>query len=124
MLEKAGAVGVRGDLVIDGESEGKSFATCLSGNAGLRAVAHGVEEVFKLKAKGFAFGDVGLGEGEAGGGVVGGCGGVWGGGVRGGCRRESNACSERRCARGLDGGGDDGWIDADGEEFLAGEVEA
>jgi len=57
----------------------------------------GVEKVFKLKAKGFAFGDVGLGEGEAGGGVydcsergrlVGGSGGsgVRRGGGRGGCR--------------------------------------
>ena len=64
----------------------------------MRACADGVEKVFKLKAKGFAFGDVGPGEGEAGGGVhdcsewgrlVGGSGVVWRGvrgGGRGGCR--------------------------------------
>ena len=85
MLEQAGAVGVRGDLLVDGESKRKSGATGFGGNAGLRAVADGVEEVFKLKAKGFAFGDVGLGEGEAGGGVDGGHG-VGRGGGRGGCR--------------------------------------
>ena len=71
-LEKAGAVGVRGNLVIDRESQCESFAACLGGNAGLRAGAHGIQEVFKLKAKGFAFGYVRLGEGVAGGGVVGG----------------------------------------------------
>ncbi len=112
-------MGVGGDLVIDGESECESGTTCLGGNAGLRAGAHGVEEVFKLKAKGFAFGDVRVGEGEACGGVltVGGRGRVGGGGKRGGggCRAGRSACSDRRC--------DDGRIDADGQEFLAGEVE-
>ena len=90
-----------------------------------------MEKVFKLEAKGFAFGDVGLGEGEAGGGVYGcsergrlvggsgvGCGGMRGGG-RGGCRARGRTCSGRRCHCGCD----DGWIDADGQEFLAGEVE-
>ena len=63
-------MGVRGDLVVDGESECKSFAACLSGNAGLCARANSVQEVFELEAKGFAFGDVRLGEGEACGGVL------------------------------------------------------
>ncbi len=122
-------MGVRGDLVVDGESQSESFATCLGGDAGLRAVANGVEKIFKLEAKGFAFGDVRFGEGEACGGVLtgggrgrmGGGGGCGGG--RGGCRRGSDACRGRRHGCGFDCGCDDGWIDADGEEFLAGEVE-
>jgi len=118
-------VGVCGDLVVDGESECKSFATCLSGNAGLCACAHSIQEVFKLEAKGFAFGDVRLGEGEAGSGVVGvgGRGRRGGGGGRGGYREGRRTCSGRRgCGYGSDCGCDDGWIDADGQEFLAGEV--
>lgn len=91
-------MGVGGDLLVDGESQRECGATCFGGDAGLRAGADGVEKVFELKAEGFAFGDVGFGEGESGGGVydcgergrlVGGsgvgCGGVRGGG-RGGCR--------------------------------------
>ena len=66
-----------------------------------------MEEIFKLKAKGFAFGDVGPGEGEAGGGV--------GGGGRRRRRGGECACGDR--------GGDHGGVDADGEELLAGEVE-
>ena len=122
-------MGVRGDLVVDGESECKSFAACLRGNAWLCARANGIEEVFELEAKGFAFGDVRFGEGEACGGVVGvggrgrGGGGRGRGGGRGGCREGRRTCSGRRRACGSDGGGDDGWIDADGEEFLTREVE-
>ena len=119
-------MGVRGDLVVDGESECKSFATCLSGNAGLRACANSIQEVFKLEAKGFAFGDVRLGEGEACGGVVGvgGRGGRGGGGGRGGYREGRRTCSGRRgCGCGSDCSCDDAGIDADGQEFLAGEVE-
>ena len=121
-------MGVRGDLVVDGESECKSFAACLRGNAGLCARANGIEEVFELEAKGFAFGDVGLGEGEAGGGVVGGCGRGGGGdcGVQWDPRSRRRDLGHPACrwnGGGSDGGGDDGWIDADGEEFLAGEVE-
>ncbi len=106
---EAGAVGVGGDLGVDFEGEGESGAAGGGGHAGLGAVADGVEEVFKLEAKGFAFGDVGPGEGEA------------GGGVRG--RRRSGRCGCRRCVGAGDGCGDDGGIDGDGEEFLAGEVE-
>lgn len=118
-------MGVRGDLVVDRESQCESFATCLGGNAGSSACAHGVEKVFELKAKGFAFGDVRLGEGEACGGVLTGRGGGtgWGGDGRGGCRRGSGTCSGRRCTCGCDCRRDDGRVDADGQEFLTGEVE-
>lgn len=92
-------MGVRGDLIVDGESQSESFATCLSGDAGLRAGANGVQEIYELKAKGFAFGDVRLGEGEACGGVVGVCGRGGGrgrgGGGRGGCREGRRTCSGR-----------------------------
>jgi hypothetical protein len=67
-------VGVCGDLVVDRESKCESFATCLGWNAWLCACAYSVEEVFEFKAKGFAFGDIGLREGESGGGVRGSCG--------------------------------------------------
>ncbi len=128
-------MGVGGYLVVDGESECQRFATSLSGDAGWCACAHGDEEVFEFEAKGFAFGDVRLGEGEACGGVLTGCGRGGVGGVgcgRGGCRRGGRAYSgrwgergwESSRGRGLEGGGDCGWVDADGEEFLAGEVEA
>lgn len=56
-------MGVGGDLVVDGESECKSFTTRLRGHAGLRARTNGIEEVFEFEAKGFAFGYVCLGEG-------------------------------------------------------------
>ena len=46
-----------------------------------------------------------------------------GGGGRGGYREGRRTCSGRRGGCGSDCGCDDGWIDADGEEFLAGEVE-
>lgn len=62
----------------------------------MRAGSYGVEKVFKLKAKGFAFGDVGPGKREAGSGVydcsergfAGGSGGRWMGGRGGGCCRD------------------------------------
>ena len=54
--------------MVDDKRKRVSGTTCFGGNAGLRAVAYGMEKIFKLKAKRFAFGDVGLGEGEAGGG--------------------------------------------------------
>jgi hypothetical protein len=62
-------VGVDGDLLVDGEGKRERGATCFRGDAGLRSGADGVEKVFELEAEGFAFGDVGAGEGEAGGGV-------------------------------------------------------
>ena len=69
-------MGVGVDVI---ESEGKGGAAGFGGDAGLRAGADGAEEVFELEAEGLAFGDVGLGEGEAGGGVftVGGRGPGW-----------------------------------------------
>jgi len=92
----------------------------------LRSGSNGVEKVFEFKAEGFAFGDVRLGEGEPGGGVVG-VGRRRGGGVRGGCEEGRRACSGRRTKRGSGCGSycgcDDGWIDADGQEFLTREVE-
>jgi len=54
---------------------------------------------------------------------VGGRGWRGGGGGRGGYREGRRTCSGRRGGCGSDCGCDDGWIDADGEEFLAGEVE-
>ena len=102
-------MGVGCDLLVDSEGKRESCTTGLGWDAGLRAVANGVEEVFELKAEGFAFGDVGLGEGEAGGGVV-----VCGGG-RCGCRSGGGTCGDRCC--------DDVGVDADGEELLASEVE-
>ena len=120
-LEEPGTVGVRGNLVVDCESKRQSFTACLGGNARLCAGAHGVKEVFELKTKGFAFGDIGLQEGEAGGGMrsAGGQGVAARGqrlhGSGDGCRGGRRACSNRSC----DGGG----VYADGQEFLAGEVE-
>lgn len=55
-------MGVRGDLLIDCESKRESCATGFGWDAGLRARADSVEEVFELKAEGFAFGDVGFGK--------------------------------------------------------------
>ena len=57
------------NLLIDGECKRESGTASFGGDAGLRASSDSVEKVFKLKAKGFAFGDVGLCKGEAGGGV-------------------------------------------------------
>ena len=126
-------MGVRGNLVVDRESECKRFAACLSGNAGLCSRANSIQEIFELEAKGFAFGDVRPGEGEACGGVLtvrgrGGLGGGAGsGGDRGGCREGRRTCSGRcpHWGRNCSGdcGCDDGWINADGQKFLAGEVE-
>ncbi len=81
---EAGAVGVGGNLLVDLEGEGEGCAAGGAGHARWNAVADGVQEVFKLKAEGFAFGDVGFCEGESGGGVRQGCG--WRG-VGGRCRR-------------------------------------
>ncbi len=119
-------MGVRGDLVIDREGQCKCLTTRFCRNAGLCASAHRVKEIFELKAKGFAFGDVRLGERQSRGGVLtggghrrlGGGDGARGGG-RGGCREGRRTCSDRRC----DCCCDDGWIDGDGQEFLTGEVE-
>lgn len=90
---------VSGDLLVDGESKRESGTTGFGWHAGLCAGANGVKKVFDLKAKGFAFGDVGPGEGEAGGGVYDASergrlavvGGVWRG-VRGGDR---DGCRDR-----------------------------
>ena len=49
-----------GDVPVDVQSEGEGSATSGGGDAGLGAVTDGVEKVFKLEAKGLAFGDVGL----------------------------------------------------------------
>ncbi len=62
-------MGVGGDLLVDFEGESEGGSACFGGDAGGCARADGVEEVFQLEAKRFAFGDVGFGEGEAGGGV-------------------------------------------------------
>ncbi len=66
-LSQAGAVSVGGDLGVDLEGEGG--AAGLGVDAGLGAGLNGVEEVFEFQAKGFAFGDAGFGEVEAGGGM-------------------------------------------------------
>ncbi len=142
-LCEAGAAGVGGDLGVDFEGEGEGGAAGFCGDAGWVAGLDGVEKVFEFEAKGFVSGDVGLGEVEAGGGMgipdgqrrpVGGPGMMHGGGkgwpagciwrcvnVRGG------GGGSRRHRRGLgspgDGCGDEVWVDGDGEEFLAGEVE-
>lgn len=74
-----------------------------------------MEEVFQLKTKGFAFWDIGLGEGKS------------GSGMRSACVRRLRGSGHDRCRSGWrtrsDRGCDDGWVDADGQEFLAGEVE-
>ncbi len=59
-----------GDLVVDFEGQGEGGAAGFGGDARLGAGADGVEEVFEFEAKGFAFGDAGLGEVEAGGGML------------------------------------------------------
>ncbi len=64
-------MGVGGDLLVDLEGQGESGAAGFGGDAGRRAVADGVEEVFEFEAQGLGLGDVGLGEGEPGGGVLG-----------------------------------------------------
>ena len=65
-------MGVFGDLLVDFESESKGVAAGGCGDARLRAVAHGGEEVFELEAEGLGARWVELGEGEAGGRVGGG----------------------------------------------------
>ena len=50
-------------------------------------------------------------------------GGTGRGGGRGGCREGRRTCSGRRRNCGSDCRRDDGWIDADGQEFLTSEVE-
>ncbi len=61
-LGQARARGVGGDLGVDLQGEGESRAAGLGGDAGWIAGLDGVEEVFEFQAKGFAFGDAGLGE--------------------------------------------------------------
>ena len=65
-------MGVFGDLLIDFESESEGIAAGGCGDAGLRAMAHGGEEVLELEAEGLGARRVELGEGEAGGWVGGG----------------------------------------------------
>ncbi len=59
-----------GDGLVDFKSEGEGSETGFGGDTGLRSVADGVEEVEEFEAEGLGAGDVGLGEGEAGGGVL------------------------------------------------------
>jgi hypothetical protein len=68
-LEEAGAGGVGGDLGVDFERQGEGGAAGGGGDAGLRAVADGVEEVFEFEAERFAFRDAGLLHGQASGGM-------------------------------------------------------
>ncbi len=68
-LEEAGAGGVGDDLGVDLEGQSEGGAAGFGGNAGLCAVAYGVEEVFKFEAERFAFRDAGLLHGQAGGGM-------------------------------------------------------
>ncbi len=93
-------MGVCGDVSVDVKGERKSGATGGAGDAGFGARAHGVEKVFKLEAKGFASGDVGLLGGEGGGGVVGGGGCGGGGGDGRPCRHQRR----KFCWVGCEGG--------------------
>ena len=74
-LSQAGAEGVGGDVLVDIECERERGPAGLTGYAGRGAVADGMEEVLKLKAKWLAFEDVGLVEREAQGRVRSGAGG-------------------------------------------------
>ena len=69
MLGEASALSMFDDVLVDLQSERQSGPTGEASDAWRGAVSHGVEEVFQLQAKRLAFGDVCLGEGEAGGGV-------------------------------------------------------
>ncbi len=116
-----------GDLPVDFEGQGEGGAAGFGGDAGRGAVTDGVEKVFKLKAEGFAFGDVGFGERESGGGV----------GKRGlGSRVPVRDVCRLRGGRGTRSVGEGGreWcpcrhrchepgVDVDGEKLLTGEVE-
>ena len=64
-------MGVTGDLLIDLQSQCKCSTTGLAGDAGLRAVTHGVEEVFEFEAQRLGAGEIGLLQGETGGGMPG-----------------------------------------------------
>ena len=115
LLREAGALGVVGDVVVDLECECEGGAAGFAGDAWRGAVLHGMEEVFYFEAQGFAFGDVGLGEGEA-------CGGMRRVGC--GCRglRKELSCELRVVSDGAEAG-DEARVDVDGEKLLAGEVE-
>lgn len=69
LLGEAGALCVLGDVLVDVESECECGSAGEAGDAWRGAVLHGMEEVFDLEVKRFAFRYVGFGEGEASGGV-------------------------------------------------------